>query len=184
MGSPVKGRPRNTRDGRLFSHRPVGPREYCIWSSVGADRGERANVADERGRLRSGGQPAVSPRSPQAGRFAWSGRRFRTSACTGTSARPCGPTSRRCCRNAGRPRFMSERCYRLARSSRPSTRCWPPDASRRQDPLPVDSQNRTQQKEATLKGIHLQRADLMKLGWACEDLNLGPLPYQGSALTA
>jgi len=21
-------------------------------------------------------------------------------------------------------------------------------------------------------------------GWACEDLNLGPLPYQGSALTA
>ena len=29
-----------------------------------------------------------------------------------------------------------------------------------------------------------QQADLGKLGWACEDLNLGPLPYQGSALTA
>jgi hypothetical protein len=26
--------------------------------------------------------------------------------------------------------------------------------------------------------------DLLIPGWACEDLNLGPLPYQGSALTA
>jgi hypothetical protein len=27
-------------------------------------------------------------------------------------------------------------------------------------------------------------SDLLFPGWACEDLNLGPLPYQGSALTA
>ncbi len=28
-----------------------------------------------------------------------------------------------------------------------------------------------------------QQTDLGKLGWAWEDLNLRPLPYQGSALT-
>ncbi len=33
-------------------------------------------------------------------------------------------------------------------------------------------------------GNCLRRADLQELWWACEDLNLGPLPYQGSALTA
>jgi hypothetical protein len=35
------------------------------------------------------------------------------------------------------------------------------------------------QRRRPLKKRHKQRAELGKLSWACEDLNLGPLPYQG-----
>ena len=45
-------------------------------------------------------------------------------------------------------------------------------------PLPPASTSKTR------TGGGQTTSDLLIPAWACEDLNLGPLPYQGSALTA